>query len=52
MAYAEHAYLGVLQVPGTPILIFLFALSQAPLMMVKHMPDEQPADAEPPTDAA
>ncbi|HLZ74324.1 inner membrane-spanning protein YciB [Phenylobacterium sp.] len=27
--------------PGVPILIFLFAMSQAPLMM-KHMPDEEP----------
>lgn len=35
---------------GTPILIFLFALSQAPLMM-KHMPDDEAADAKPPTDA-
>jgi intracellular septation protein len=42
---------GFFKFPGTPILIFLFALSQAPLMM-KHMPDEEPADAEPPTDAA
>ncbi|HEY2751789.1 inner membrane-spanning protein YciB [Phenylobacterium sp.] len=42
---------GFFKFPGTPILIFLFALSQAPLMM-KHMPEEAPADAEPPTDAA
>jgi intracellular septation protein len=39
---------------GTPILIFLFAMSQAPLMM-KHMPDDEaeaaPGDAKPPTDA-
>jgi len=37
---------------GTPILIFLFAMSQAPLMM-KHMPgDEAKAGAgDPPTDA-
>ncbi len=27
--------------PGVPILIFLFAMSQAPLMM-KHMPDDEP----------
>ena len=36
--------------PGTAVLIFLFAMSQAPLMM-KHMPDEPSADAKPPTDA-
>ncbi|WP_372780972.1 inner membrane-spanning protein YciB [Phenylobacterium sp.] len=41
---------GFFKFPGTPILIFLFALSQAPLMM-KHMPDEEPVDAKPPTDA-
>jgi intracellular septation protein len=41
---------GFFKFPGTPILIFLFALSQAPLMM-KHMPDEGPADGKPPTDA-
>jgi intracellular septation protein len=41
---------GIFKFPGTPILIFLFALSQAPLMM-KHMPDEEPADGKPPTDA-
>ena len=41
---------GFFKFPGTPILIFLFALSQAPLMM-KHMPDDQAADANPPTDA-
>ncbi len=29
--------------PGMPILIFLFAMSQAPLMM-KHMPDEEGPD--------
>ena len=37
--------------PGAAIFIFLFALSQAPLMM-KHMPDEEPVgDASPPSDA-
>jgi intracellular septation protein len=41
---------GFFKFPGTPILIFLFALSQAPLMM-KHMPDDEPVDAKPPTDA-
>jgi intracellular septation protein len=38
---------GFFKFPGVPILIFLFAMSQAPLMM-KHMPDE---DAKPPADA-
>jgi intracellular septation protein len=42
---------GFFKFPGTPILIFLFALSQAPLMM-KHMPDDEPADAKPPTDVS
>jgi intracellular septation protein len=41
---------GFFKFPGTPVLIFLFALSQAPLMM-KHMPDDEAADANPPTDA-
>jgi intracellular septation protein len=41
---------GFFKFPGTPILIFLFALSQAPLMM-KHMPDDEAAEANPPTDA-
>ncbi len=41
---------GFFKFPGTPILIFLFALSQAPLMM-KHMPDDEAAEAKPPTDA-
>ncbi|HEV7383824.1 MAG TPA: inner membrane-spanning protein YciB [Phenylobacterium sp.] len=41
---------GFFKFPGTPVLIFLFALSQAPLMM-KHMPDDEAADAKPPTDA-
>ncbi len=41
---------GFFKFPGTPVLIFLFALSQAPLMM-KHMPDDEPVDAKPPTDA-
>jgi intracellular septation protein len=37
--------------PGVALLIFLFAMSQAPLMM-KHMPDEEAADApKPPADA-
>ncbi len=41
---------GFYKFPGAPILIFLFALSQAPLMM-KHMPDEDaPAPPKPPTD--
>ena len=34
--------------PGVPILIFLFAMSQAPLMM-KHMPDDEP---KPPPEAS
>jgi intracellular septation protein len=38
---------GFFKLPGTPIIIFLFALSQAPLMM-KHMEAE---DAGPPVDA-
>jgi intracellular septation protein len=37
---------GFFKFPGVPIVIFLFAMSQAPLMM-KHMPDED-AKAEPP----
>ena len=46
---AEHFYgvgktadrfWGFYKFPGTAVLIFLFALSQAPLMM-KHMPDEE-----------
>jgi len=41
---------GFFKFPGVPILIFIFALTQAPLMM-KHMPDEPSADARPPTDA-
>lgn len=41
---------GFFKFPGVPIVIFLFALSQAPLMM-KHMPDDEPAEAKPPTDA-
>lgn len=32
---------GFFKFPGVPILIFLFAMSQAPLMM-KHMPDDEP----------
>jgi intracellular septation protein len=41
---------GFFKFPGVPIIIFLFALSQAPLMM-KHMPDEEAGEAKPPTDA-
>jgi intracellular septation protein len=41
---------GFFKFPGVAILIFVFALSQAPLMM-KHMPDEAEAKAQPPTDA-
>ena len=45
---------GFFKFPGVPILIFLFAMTQAPLMM-KHMPDEEAeakaGAAEPPTDA-
>lgn len=39
---------GFFKVPGVPILIFLFAMTQAPLMM-KHMPDDEP---KPPTEAS
>jgi intracellular septation protein len=38
---------GFFKFPGVAILIFLFALSQAPLMM-KHMPDEESASQAPP----
>ncbi len=39
---------GFFKFPGTVVIIFLFAMSQAPLMM-KHMPDEEkPADPPPP----
>jgi intracellular septation protein len=41
---------GFFKFPGVPILIFLFAMSQAPLMM-KHMPDEDAEGAKPPADA-
>jgi intracellular septation protein len=41
---------GFFKFPGVPILIFIFALSQAPLMM-KHMPDDVPGEPKPPTDA-
>ncbi|MFL5297142.1 MAG: inner membrane-spanning protein YciB [Phenylobacterium sp.] len=41
---------GFFKFPGVAILIFLFALSQAPLMM-KHMPEEESADPAPPMDA-
>jgi intracellular septation protein len=44
---------GFFKFPGVAILIFLFAMSQAPLML-KHMPDDEPkaepADTPPPTD--
>jgi intracellular septation protein len=41
---------GFFKFPGVAILIFLFAMSQAPLMM-KHMPDEdEPSQAPPPAD--
>jgi intracellular septation protein len=40
---------GFFKFPGVPILIFLFAMTQAPLMM-KHMPDDE-ADAQPPSDS-
>jgi intracellular septation protein len=42
---------GFYKFPGTLILMFLFAMSQAPLMM-KHMPDDEPEAKIPPTDAA
>lgn len=39
---------GLFKFPGTAVLIFLFAMSQAPLMM-KHMPDDEaPAKAKDP----
>ena len=42
---------GFFKFPGVPVLIFVFAMSQAPLMM-KHMPDEDSAgDTPPPGDA-
>jgi intracellular septation protein len=45
---------GFFKFPGVPIIIFLFAMTQAPLMM-KHMPEDDPkagpGDLEPPTDA-
>jgi intracellular septation protein len=41
---------GFFKFPGVAILIFLFAMSQAPLMM-KHMPDEDAAAKPPPPDA-
>ncbi|HZZ31910.1 MAG TPA: inner membrane-spanning protein YciB [Phenylobacterium sp.] len=37
--------------PGVVVLIFLFAMSQAPLMM-KHMPDEDAEEAKPPAEDA
>jgi len=41
---------GFFKFPGVAVLIFLFALSQAPLMM-KHMPDDEAAPAETPPPA-
>jgi intracellular septation protein len=41
---------GFFKFPGVPVLIFLFAMSQAPLMM-EHMPDDEAEAAKPPTDA-
>jgi intracellular septation protein len=41
---------GFYKFPGTLIVMFLFAMSQAPLMM-KHMPDEESEGEAPPTDA-
>jgi intracellular septation protein len=42
---------GFFKFPGVPIVIFLFAMTQAPLMM-KHMPDDEAeAKAKPPADA-
>ncbi|MDB5418718.1 MAG: intracellular septation protein [Phenylobacterium sp.] len=40
---------GFFKFPGVPLLIFLFAMTQAPLMM-KHMPDDKPADETPAKD--
>jgi intracellular septation protein len=40
---------GFFKFPGVPIIIFLFAMSQAPLMM-KHMPDDEADAAKPPAD--
>jgi intracellular septation protein len=43
---------GFFKFPGVAVLIFLFALSQAPLMM-KHMPDDEaPAETPPSADAS
>ena len=41
---------GFFKFPGVPILIFIFAMTQAPLMM-KHMPDDPPGEPKPPADA-
>lgn len=41
---------GFFKFPGTPIIIFLFAMSQAPLMM-KHMPEDDAEGGKPPTEA-
>ncbi len=41
---------GFFKFPGVPIVIFLFAMSQAPLMM-KHMPDDEAeAEGKPPAE--
>ena len=41
---------GFFKFPGVPIVIFLFAMSQAPLMM-KHMPDDETeAEVKPPAE--
>ena len=40
---------GLYKFPGTAILIFIFAMSQAPLMM-KHMPEDEPSKDEPSKD--
>ncbi len=40
---------GVFKFPGVAILIFVFALSQAPLMM-KHMPEDDAGESKSPTD--
>ena len=42
---------GFFKFPGVPILIFIFALTQAPLMM-KHMPDDAADGQKPPADAS
>ncbi len=37
---------GFFKFPGVPIIIFLFAMSQAPLML-KHMPEDEEAETKP-----